>query len=131
MSGFWASDRTDQGKDTSISTKPVFTKKTDEITLEEGEDDVNFSVYFKAEDLSKVSLVYVTDEVDYDTPGTYSAMVRAVDASGNISEQSFQIIVEEKEEPVSLITEEAQVVSDDSSLSLDHQQLFRNDRHLL
>ena len=78
------------------TTKPVFTKKTDEITLEEGEDDVNFSVYFKAEDLSKVSLVYVTDEVDYDTPGTYSAMVRAVDASGNISEQSFQIIVEEK-----------------------------------
>lgn len=99
------------------TTKPVFTKKTDEITLEEGEDDVNFSVYFKAEDLSKVSLVYVTDEVDYDTPGTYSAMVRAVDASGNISEQSFQIIVEEKEEPVSLITEEAQAVSDDSSLS--------------
>ena len=74
-------------------------------------------MYFKAEDLSKVSLVYVTDEVDYDTPGTYSAMVRAVDASGNISEQSFQIIVEEKEEPVSLITEEAQAVSDDSSLS--------------
>lgn len=64
-----------------------------------------------------MNLVYVTDEVDYDTPGTYSAMVRAVDASGNISEQSFQIIVEEKEEPVSLITEEAQAVSDDSSLS--------------
>lgn len=98
------------------TTKPVFTKKTDEIILEEGDDDVDFSAYFKAEDLSELDLVFVTDEVDYDMPGTYSAMVKAVDVSGNVSEQTFQIVVEEKEEPVSALVDEPQSVSNDPSL---------------
>lgn len=76
------------------TTKPTFTKFTDNIEISIGTVEVDYSKYFEAIDLSSVVLSYDAPEVDYEKTGEYKLVVSATDSSNNkISKEATVKIV--------------------------------------
>lgn len=93
-----------QVKDT---TKPEFTKFSDMIEIPLGSNqNFDFSSYFVVEDLSKASIQYKTDEVDFSTPGDYKMIVVASDIYKNNLEK--ECIVRIQNENVSAVSNSSQ-----------------------
>ena len=77
------------------TTKPEFTKFSDMIEIPLGSDQsFDFSSYFVVEDLSKVSIQYKTDEVDFSTPGDYKMIVAASDIYKNNLEKECTVRIQ-------------------------------------
>lgn len=76
--------------------KPVFIKYKETLTVEQGDEEYNFLSSFKASDLSKTTLSIDTSKIDFQKPGTYTAVVRAMDSSHNKTELKIKVIVKEK-----------------------------------
>ncbi len=76
--------------------KPVFIKYKETLTIEQGNEEYDFLSSFKASDLSKTTLSIDTGKIDFQKPGTYTAVVQAIDNSHNKTELKVKVIVKEK-----------------------------------
>ena len=77
----------------SDTKKPTFTKAPTSVKVTVGDDSYDFSKKFKAKDQTKVTLSFDTSDVDFNTPGTYTAKVTASDTSGNERAKKFKVKV--------------------------------------
>ncbi|QVK16776.1 DUF5011 domain-containing protein [Mycoplasmatota bacterium] len=83
------------------TTAPTFDTIVDQ-TIEAGVSDIDWTTFItNASDNSDsiLTLIEVTDNVDYDTPGTYTVTVKVVDESNNETSQTFNVIVEDTTAP--------------------------------
>ncbi|KFZ26634.1 MAG: Regulator of chromosome condensation (RCC1) repeat protein [Candidatus Izimaplasma bacterium HR2] len=82
-------------------TPPTFDTITEQ-TIEAGVSDTDWTTLIinEADDSGgPLTKVEVTDNVDYDTPGTYTVTVKLVDESQNETSKEFNVIVEDTTHP--------------------------------
>lgn len=75
------------------TTAPVFKDLKKEIKVEQNAENVDFTKYFKAEDLSKVKITANDKKVDLSKTGEYDLKVTATDEYENKTTEKVKIIV--------------------------------------
>lgn len=78
------------------TTKPKITASLDSIEVPLNDSEYDFSKHFSTEDLSECSLSFDTEKVDFSTPGTYVAKIKATDKYKNSTSKEFNIIIQEE-----------------------------------
>ena len=86
--------------------KPKFVEYKEELEFEEGSEEIDFLSYFKAKDLSKVTLALDDGTFDVNTPGEYKVIVTASDVSGNKSIKELNVKINAKEKEEEIVEEE-------------------------
>lgn len=80
------------------TTKPTFKDLKKEIKVEQNAKDVDFTKYFKVEDLSKVTVKVDAKKVDLSKTGEYALTVTATDEYKNKAKVEVKVIVVSLEE---------------------------------
>lgn len=93
------------------TTPPEFTVFPVSLEQEAGSAP-DLSSLFQASDLSGVTLSCSLDETAWNTPGTYTASIKAADGAGNVKEQSLIITITE---PATAANTEQPAVPDPSN----------------
>lgn len=76
------------------TVEPKFSKFTETIEIPAGtETNYDFTQYFKAEDLSGADIQIDLKSVDFNTPGDYTILVRAIDSHDNTVEKECTVKV--------------------------------------
>lgn len=88
------------------TTAPVFKDIKEEYEIEEGETLSVENFNSNVEDLSDVTITIDDSNVDYKTAGTYIAMIKAVDTSGNETSKKVGIVIKEKEKVENVIVDD-------------------------
>ena len=73
------------------------------MEIHSGGADIDFSTYIENvtdNATGTITLDEVSDTVDYDVPGTYSVTVRATDAAGNQTDETFDVVVIDNPAPL-------------------------------
>lgn len=83
-------------KDTKL---PTLTQTKKDVSVQEGTKSIDYKSLFKTEDIDNVDLTFENKDVKLDKPGTYKAKAIATDASGNKTEQEFNVVVTAKPKP--------------------------------
>lgn len=102
-------------------TPPEITLKKASVTITEGEDlGVNEYLESVTDNSFEAVLVDVEDDVDTNSPGTYTAVFSATDSSKNTASKTLTVIVKEKPKPVIIpvqVLSQTKTVVDTSSFS--------------
>lgn len=80
---------------------PTFKDIKDQYEIEEGQTLSFEDFKSDVDDLSEVEITIDDSKVDYKVPGTYNAIVKAIDKSGNESTKEITVVIKEKEENLS------------------------------
>ena len=86
------------------TTAPKVVDAKEEITVRKGEADYNFSNDFVAEDLSEFEISFDLAQVDFNTPGSYTAKAIFTDIYKNKTEKAFTVVIDESAQPSSGLT---------------------------
>lgn len=79
------------------TTAPIFKDLKKEIKVEQNAEDVDFTKYFKAEDLSNVKITVNDKKVDLSKTGEYDLKVTAIDEYDNKVTKKIKVIVVDAE----------------------------------
>jgi len=81
------------------TAKPVFEVFNKQVEFEAGTKKIDWNDYYKATDLTDVTISVDDSKVDLDNAGTYKIVVTATDANGNKVSNNAEVKVKEKPKP--------------------------------